>query len=97
MTSPSTVSTRSRSNSGGPPRSAGPGDGSMYSIAASTPTVLNTRRVTLLKKVCASSASGRPRAPRAWRERMAAHRVRSMTASCRMSCTSATAPSTCVR
>ena len=29
-------------------------------MAASTPTVLNTRRVTELKKVCASSASGRP-------------------------------------
>ena len=73
------------------------GTGSRYSIAASTPTVLNTRRVTELKKVCASSASGRSRRPAAWRARMAAQSVRSMTASCRMSCTSATAASTCVR
>ena len=34
--------------------------------------MLNIRRVTELKNVCASSASGRPPAPSAWRERMAA-------------------------
>ena len=66
-------------------------------MAESTPTVLNTRRVTELKNVWASSASGRSWAASAWRARMAAQSVRSMTASSRMSRTSDTAPSRWVR
>ncbi len=66
-------------------------------MAGSAPTVLKIRRVTELKKVCATSASGRPARPSEWRAFTAAHSVRSRTASSRMSRTSATAPSRWIR
>ena len=47
----------------GPLAAAAGAEGSRYSIAGSTPTVLKIRRVTELKKVCATSASARPARP----------------------------------
>ena len=93
MTGPVHSATIARSASA----SGGSGVDSRYSMPGSTPTVLKIRRVTELKNVWASSASGRSRLPVAWSAFTAAQRVRSMTASPRMSRTSATAASRCTR